>query len=165
MEKWYAVHTQANAEAKAWFNLANQGFDVYLPQHLKQRRHARRTEWIRKALFPRYLFVRMSLNNVRWRSVHSTIGVTNLVCQGEQPVPVPGTFVEEVKSCENERGVVMLDKFLPMSQGDIVEIVSGPLASLTGIFESQASKDRSVVFLEFLGRRLRIVTPSGALTT
>ena len=165
MEKWYAVHTQANAEAKARFNLANQGFDVYLPEHLKQRRHARRTEWIRKALFSRYLFVRMNLNNVHWRAIHSTIGVSNLVCQGDVPVPVPDYFVDEVRACENESGVVMLDKFLPLAEGDTVKIVSGPLANLTGIFEAEASKDRSVVLLEILGRHLRIVTPSGALTT
>tara|TARA_B100002003_G_C13842661_1_gene413468 strand:- start:35 stop:529 length:495 start_codon:yes stop_codon:yes gene_type:complete len=162
MEQWYAVHTQANAEPKASFNLANQGFDVYMPQHLKRRRHARRTEWVRKPLFPRYLFVRMSLNNVRWRCIHSTIGVTYLVCQGERPVPVPEDFINEVKSCENDRGLVMLDKFLPLASGDTVEFVSGPLASLTGIFESE-QKNRSVVLLEILGRRLKIVTPSDAL--
>jgi transcriptional antiterminator RfaH len=165
MENWYAVHTQANGEAKARFNLANQGFHVYMPQHLKRRRHARQTSWIRKPLFPRYLFVRMALNNVRWRSIHSTIGVSHLLCQGERPVPVPGDFIDEVKSCENEHGVVMLDRFLPVGKGDVVEFVSGPLASLTGVFDGEHKKDRSVVLLEILGRRLKIVTRSDALAT
>ena len=39
--RWYAVHTQVRSEDKAAFHLRRQRYDVYLPQRLKYRRHAR----------------------------------------------------------------------------------------------------------------------------
>jgi len=79
MQQWYAVHTQASAEQKADFHLRNQGFEVYLPSYRKQRRHARRVDWIKAPLFPRYLFVRMDIETTPWRRIHSTIGVSYLL--------------------------------------------------------------------------------------
>lgn len=56
---WYAVYTQAGKERFALQNLANQGFEAYLPSYRKRRRHARRVDTVLAPLFPRYLFVRM----------------------------------------------------------------------------------------------------------
>ena len=64
MNRWYVAQTHAQAEAKALLNLARQGFQSYLPQYVKRRRHARRVEWVKAPLFPRYLFVRFDLDVV-----------------------------------------------------------------------------------------------------
>ena len=61
------------------------GFETYLPRYEKRRRHARRVETVAAPLFPRYLFVAIDLASQRWRSIHSTIGVSRLVCNGEDP--------------------------------------------------------------------------------
>ncbi len=79
---WYVVQTHANAEVKAATHLGRQGFEVYLPRFLKRRRHARRVEIVPAALFPRYLFV-ADIASQRWRSIHSTIGVCRLLCNGD----------------------------------------------------------------------------------
>ncbi len=64
MKRWYVVHTHTRGERLAMVNLRRQGLDTYLPQYLKRRRHARRTEWIPAPLFPRYLFVAMDYSAV-----------------------------------------------------------------------------------------------------
>jgi len=82
--RWYVVQTQPHSERKASFHLVRQGFQTYLPQYLKRRRHARRTETVPAPLFPRYLFVLFDIATQSWRPIRSTIGVNHLVCQGEQ---------------------------------------------------------------------------------
>ncbi len=89
MNRWYVVHTHPRGERLAMVNLQRQGMDAYLPQYLKRRRHARRTQWIPAPLFPGYLFVAMDVETVRWRAIHSTVGVRYLVCHGDWPARVP----------------------------------------------------------------------------
>ena len=38
MTYWYVVHTQPHGEERARLNLERQGFDVYLPEYLKNMR-------------------------------------------------------------------------------------------------------------------------------
>jgi len=89
--QWYVVHTHPHGEVKAAQHLNRQGFDVYLPRYLKRARHARRVRIAPAALFPRYLFVAIDISTQRWRSILSTIGVANLVRNGDHPVAIqPG---------------------------------------------------------------------------
>ena len=57
MKHWYVLRTHAKAEFKALNHVMRQGFGAYLPQYLRKRRHARRTDWVRSPMFPRYLFL------------------------------------------------------------------------------------------------------------
>src|SRR5438105_14046990 len=87
--RWYVVQTQVNGEAKAAQNLLRQGYEVYLPRYLKRRRHARKTDFTAKPLFPRYMFVAIDMATQRWRSVQSTFGVSRLVTNGYDPAMLP----------------------------------------------------------------------------
>ncbi len=94
MLEWYLAHTLPRAEHRALVHLERQGFGVYLPRYLAQRRHARRRDWVEKSLFPCYLFVHLDLGRDRWRAVHSTVGVRTLVSAGDQPLAVPTEVIE-----------------------------------------------------------------------
>ena len=61
MKRWFAVHTKAHREHQALDNLNRQGFEAWLPQYQKGRRHAGRAETVTRPLFPRYLFVAVDL--------------------------------------------------------------------------------------------------------
>ena len=87
--RWYVVQTQPHAESKAMGHLIRQGFAAYLPRCLERRRHARKIETVAAPLFPRYLFVTVDIKTQRWRCIHSTFGVSRLVCNGDDPAPVP----------------------------------------------------------------------------
>ena len=52
MTYWCAVQTHVRSEDKAAFHLRRQGYDVFLPKHLKRRKHARRVDWVPAPLFP-----------------------------------------------------------------------------------------------------------------
>ena len=104
------MQTQPNAESKAVAHLARQGFATYLPRYLKRRRHARRVDVVAAPLFPRYLFVEIDMAVQRWRSIYSTIGVSQLVCNGDVPAPVPDQVITMLKDREDAAGFIHLDR-------------------------------------------------------
>jgi transcriptional antiterminator RfaH len=163
MMRWYVAHTQPQGEAKACWNLGNQGFVVYLPRYLKRRRHARRTDWVLAPLFPRYIFIGMNLAVARWRAIRSTVGIAGLICQCDQPMPVPFGIVETIQARGNEKGVVTLLTEPAFGKGERVHITEGTLRGLNGLFESVTDEERVVILLDLLGREVRVRVPLAAV--
>ena len=157
---WYVVQTQPNAERKAQFHLQRQDFTVYLPQYLKRWRHARKSELRPAPLFPRYLFVAMDVAQARWRAIRSTIGVSALVCNGERPAPVPEGVVEDIRLREDTAGLLPLQMASPYRRGEEVTVVAGGLAGARGFFECFEDRDRVVLLLDMLGRKMRVTLPA-----
>mgnify|MGYP000859613145 CR=1 FL=1 len=105
MSDWFVVTTKPRKEVQAAFNLANQGFDVFLPRMRRTVRHARRFHIAVIPLFPAYLFLEAS-SAVRWRSINGTFGVKRIITGDDGPVTVERGFVEALKSRANDNGVV-----------------------------------------------------------
>ena len=124
--RWFVAHTQPHAEAKATLHLNRQGFTIYFPRYLKRRRHARRIDTVAAPLFPRYLFVAVDLAAQRWRSIYSTVGVSRLVCNGDDPSAVPDGIVEALKSREDADGFIKLDYRPPFRPGDAHNLLLVP---------------------------------------
>ena len=155
--RWYVVQTHIHAEKKAATHLARQGFSIYLPRYLKRRRHARRIETVEAALFPRYLFVAIDQMTQRWRAIQSTIGVTHLVRNGDEPAAVPAAVVDALRRREDERGLIALDLRPRFSPGDKVRVVDGVFSACLGLFEGMADRERVAILLDLLGRKVRVV--------
>lgn len=156
---WCAAQTHARAEDKAAYHLARQGFTVFLPKHLKRRKHARRIDWVPAPLFPRYLFVAIDPAHTRWRSIHSTIGVSSLVCFGKVPAPVPAEVIDEIKGRQDENGLVKLRAGNGFRRGDRVRIIDGPLSDLEGLFECASDEARVTILLDLMGRQVKVRVP------
>ena len=159
MKNWYVAYTQPSGEDKAMFNLHRQGFEAYLPKVSATRRHARRVEKVRRPLFPRYLFIRMDLSAERWRAVHSTIGVTHLICNGDTPMPMPPQVIDEIRARETGDGVVNLFDEKRFRCGDAVRVTDGPLLDHTGLFECIDGRERVIILLNILGRESKVGLP------
>lgn len=154
--RWYVAQTQANGEAKAAYNLARQGYDVYLPRYQKRRRHARKVDFVAKPLFPRYIFVAIDRASQRWRSIESTVGVSRLVTNGDEPAMVSEAIVHSLKARENEKGFIRLDCKSAFARGDKVRVLSGVFMDDAGIFNGSADHNRVSILLEMLGREVRV---------
>jgi transcriptional antiterminator RfaH len=153
---WYAVLTQPHAEAKALAHLNRQGFEGYLPRFMKRRRHAGKTDYVAKALFPSYLFVTMDLGAQRWRSVNSTVGVRKLVCNGDTPATVDPRIIERLRSQQDENGFIKLDSGPRFAAGDTVRVTEGAFSELFGIYEGMGDSQRVAILLDLLGRKVRV---------
>lgn len=145
--RWYVAQTQTHGERKAIHHLQRQGFATYLPQYLKRRRHARRVEMVAAPLFSRYVFVAVDIAMQRWRAINSTIGVARLVCNGEDPTPVPA---------EEDGGFIRLDRLPRFAPGDKIRVLDGIFASCLGLFEGVTDTERVAILLDLLGRRVRV---------
>lgn len=154
--RWYVAQTQPNAESKAMLHLERQGFATYLPRYLKRRRHARRTEIVPAPLFPRYLFVAIDVTTQRWRSIHSTVGVTRLVCRGDEPVAAASGVVEALRRREDGDGLIRLEPKL-FAAGDKVRVLEGAFADCLGLYQGINDAQRVAILLDLLGRKVRVI--------
>jgi transcriptional antiterminator RfaH len=153
--RWFVAQTHPHCEVKASAHLGRQGFTTYLPRYLKRRRHARRVEHVAAPLFPRYLFVAVDLATQGWLSIHSTIGVTRLVCHGDCPTPVPQPVIDAIQAREDAQGFF---KFLPQPRfapGDKIRVIEGALYGCCGLYEGMSGQERVAVLLDLLGRKVR----------
>jgi transcriptional antiterminator RfaH len=155
--RWYVAQTHPHAEAKAALHLGRQGFSVYLPRYLKRRRHARRTENVPAPLFPRYLFIAVDMATQRWRSIHSTIGVTRMVCHGDQPAAVDDSIIDGLRRREDACGFVQVARRIEFVAGDQIRVREGVFASCLGLFEGVTDAERVSILLDLLGRKVRVV--------
>jgi transcriptional antiterminator RfaH len=160
---WHVVQTQPHAEQKAAAHLVRQGYSIYLPRYLKRRRHARRIETVSAPLFPRYLFVAIDRMTQRWRSIRSTVGVTHLVCNGDDPAWVPDKVISDLRSREDERGFVHLDLRPRFALGDKIRVVDGVFDACLGLFDGMADRERVAILLDLLGRKVRVVLDRDAV--
>jgi transcriptional antiterminator RfaH len=158
--RWYVVQTHVHSELKASQHLRRQGFDIYLPRYIKQRRHARRIEQVATPLFPRYVFVGIDMTTQRWHAIKSTVGVTRLVTNGDAPAAVPHGVVEGLRRREDSNGFVLLDHRPRFAPGDKVRIAQGTFCDCLGLFEGLSGKERSAILLDLLGRKVRVVIDS-----
>lgn len=151
---WLVVQTQPRAETKAVAHLVRQGFEPYLPLYSKRRRHARRVEVVAAPLFPRYLFVSYDSAKQRWRSIRSTVGVSNLVSLGELPAFVSVSVIDAIRGREeNGRVKLAAPAFRP---GDRVRVTDGPFSEHVGFFDKMRDEERVCVLLEMLGQKVRV---------
>jgi transcriptional antiterminator RfaH len=152
---WFAVRSQAHAEEKAARHLGNQGFKAYLPRYRRRIRHARRNVMALRPLFPGYLFVNLDPDVCRWRAVNGTIGVREILTNGDMPLMVPDAIINEIMAREDETGAV---KLAPPSfvRGQIVRLMEGPLADMNGLFEEMRDENRVVLLVSLLGRQVRM---------
>lgn len=160
---WYVAHTHAGAESRAVWHLERQGFTTFLPQYLKRRRHARRTDWVRAPLFPRYLFISLDVARERWQAIQSTIGVRYLICADGKPLELHRRVVEELREREDEHGLIAMSQQCPFQHGDRVQVTEGALIDQIGIFQCSSDKERAVVLLKLLGRDLRVEVAQAAI--
>ena len=159
MSRWYVVYTQVNKELEALNHLERQGYLVYLPRHLKMRKHARKTERVPRPLFPRYLFINMDVNDSAWRAINSTRGVVKLICLGDEPASLPRGLVEEIRGREDQDGWVRPNISGAFNKGDRVQVTEGAMCDQVGLFQGATDGDRVVVLFKLLGRELKLNLP------
>jgi transcriptional antiterminator RfaH len=160
--RWYVVSTRPHQETRAALNLTRQGFDVWLPQVRKTRRHARRIEEAIGPLFPGYLFVAFDSSRQPWHSINGTCGVRRLICQEDQPIRVPDSLITELQGRREADGYFIATKsaWLP---GSKVRFLEGPFADCVATILNLSDGERVLLLLDILGRPVTTMARQGII--
>jgi transcriptional antiterminator RfaH len=159
---WFVVQTQPHCEAKAKLHLINQGFEAYLPVYRRRIRHAGRASIVLRPLFPGYLFVRFDLEVSRWRSVNGTLGVRQILSDGEQPRFLDDKIVHQIMAREDNSGIIDLAAATFVC-GQAVRVTEGPMANIEGLFQEVRDENRVILLVSLLGRKVRLQVPTQAV--
>ena len=158
--KWYVVYTHPLKEGLAKTELLQQEFDVFLPLYQTTVRHARKITTVEKPLFPRYMFVRIDIDNHQWRSVNGTRGVVSLMTQNNKPVSVRDTIIDILQAEQGDSGVLTLKALNHFAPGSKVRFIDGAFEGYDAIVQKMFDdKTRVQLLLSFLGRETSVSAP------
>ncbi len=152
--QWYVVYTKPQKELQVAGLLEDrQKLTVYLPEVYQKYRGKVQL----RPLFPRYLFVKIDLNQNEAGVVNFTPGVVRLVSVDDKPLPLREAVVEAIREEVdrlNEQGGLPSEHF---AEGEKVRLRSGPLAGMEAVFiKHLPARDRVVILLNFLGQENKI---------
>src|SRR6516225_1498796 len=150
--QWYAAYTSANHEKRVAQQLTWRSVEHFLPVYESVRRWKDRRVRLQLPLFPGYVFVRLALRD-RLR-VLAVPGVARLVGFDGCPMAVPAEDIEAIRACLEGRRDVQPHPYVPCGQR--VQVLSGPLAGLSGIAVRQKNRTRFVVSFDVLERSVSV---------
>ena len=128
----------------------------------RSRRHARRIETVRSALFSGYLFVELDIERAAWRAINGTFGVRRLLADALDPQALPQNFVAALQDAVGTDG---LSTAAPadLQPGGAVTIAAGPFAECAAVVLRLAPGERVEVLLDVLGGRVPARLPRRAV--
>ena len=151
---WYAIHAKPRQESLALLSLQREKVETFFPQLRRKRTIRRVRKWVTGALFPGYFFARFDAN-LSGRLVRYADGVINIVSFSGKPALVESAIIDAIKEYAQDNVVTIQP--LQFKPGDIVEVQTGPLRGLQGIFEREMSdRDRVVILLDALAKGTRV---------
>jgi transcriptional antiterminator RfaH len=159
---WIAVNALPHNEERALENLRRQDFPAYCPMIQKRIKHARYVRDVRRPLFPCYLFVRIGRDLQHWRPILSTAGVRTVVRFSQSPTFLDDGFIEALKSREEEGGILRVENNYRLGQQ--VQLEGGAFDGLIATIIGMDEKDRLVVLMELLNRRVKVRVDAGSIS-
>lgn len=151
---WAVINTHPSREALALQHLARQDFEAYCPMIPKRLKQAHRYIDVARPLFPGYLFVQVAPERNQWRPVLSTIGVRTVIRFGERLGWVDNEFINGLKQRENDG--LITRPINPFEVGQQVRVTSGPFDGVIATIVSMSEKDRLVVLMDLLSRKVQV---------
>lgn len=94
--RWYALMTQPRKEWAVDERLREQGYETFFPFHTAVKRISARkwgTTSVKRAYFPRYLFVRVKDDQSLY-PVEKTIGAVGLIRFGQEVIEIPAKVIQ-----------------------------------------------------------------------
>lgn len=152
---WYLLYTKPQQEEVAVRNLEQQDYSVYLPFLTEKKRTRGAVQDVTTPMFPRYLFIELSLQHDNWSPIRSTRGVSGLVRFGLQPACVPTDLIEQLQANADRLNdwAMYADRF---SEGDKVTMIDGAFKGYEMIFQAQKGTERAIVLLDIASQHTQL---------
>ena len=164
MKKWYVVNTYSGHENKVRttmerriesLGLGRHFGDISIPtESVIEIKDGKKVPVIQRQ-FPGYILVNMDMNDNTWQLIRQTPGVTQIVGNGDTPLPLSRAEVERLlhpnEVAEQERQKVRTT--VDYSIGETVKVIGGPLSEFSGaISDINVDQSRLKVLVSIFGR-------------
>ena len=161
-EAWFCLRSQTKKEHLAAAQIrARVGIEVFAPRITYSKKTKRGKVRFTEALFPGYLFCFCKIEE-HLRHILAIPGVLTVVRYGNQIPPIPGAFIEELKSRIPSENHEAPDPVIEV--GSPVTIVEGPFKDLQAVVTKvMGARDRVRILLEFLGRQAEVEVSAHAV--
>mgnify|MGYP001300482496 CR=1 FL=1 len=158
--KWILVYTKAKEEQRAKRNLENQGFEIFLPMIAFAKLNQSKSTTL-KAMFPRYLFVKVNTELDNWTRIQSTRGVSHLVVFGQRFAEIPNQMIAYFKSKADENDVFNHKTTIrQFHKGEKLVVKTGTFKGIEATFLSKKSQERVRVLLRFTNHLITAEIPA-----
>lgn len=153
---WHLLLCKPNQNQIAFKHLARAGLDLFMPQHMVERRWRGQLRTEQRPIFKGYLFFSARATVLPWPQIRNTPGVSQIVGFGQNgPSRVPTEIVEGLRQrCD---GSGLLQPESDLAAGDTILITSGPFTDFVSKIEQIEDDKRVHVLLELLGAHTRVV--------
>jgi transcription antitermination factor NusG len=148
MVAWFLLNLKPKKELQVERLFREASFDFYLPR-------ARDGRSLRP-FFPGYGFLRFD-HPRQYQLVHYTRGVKRVVGNEAGPIPLPDGAVDAIRAREVEGAIDLWTTRPEPGPGDEIEVTSGPLKGLRGVFNSElGGHERVLILLNYVSYQGRL---------
>ena len=152
---WYILYTLTKHEKRVNQFLEKFDIESYLPLQMVWRQWSDRKKKIEVPLFPNYVFMRSRPEELY--KVLTIPGVLKYLSNSDGPEKVDDLQIRFIKNILNEDFQITTHS---LTEGDIVEFISGPFSGLQGILLRQSCKSKVAVTIRQLNRTITVETGS-----
>ena len=158
--KWYVAHTFSGYENKVASdinivvenrNLHDLIQEVVVPtETVVEIKEDGTKKEVERKIFPSYVLIKMVMNDDTWYIVRNTRGCAGFVGPEGKPVPLTEEEVSKL-------GVEKVKVEVAYKEGDLVNVIDGPLEGFSGTVESVDAENNSVqVTISMFGRETSV---------
>jgi transcription elongation factor/antiterminator RfaH len=149
---WYVLYTCPRHEKRVAIQIERRNFCCFLPVYRSVRRWKDRRKELELALFPGYVFVRMSIENKL--RVLELPGVVRLVSFNGQPASIPASEIETLQN--RISGGLNVEPHPYLRKGRRVRVRSGAMQGLEGIIVRRKDRCRVVFSIDLIQRSVAV---------
>lgn len=150
--RWYVLYTCPRHEKRVAAQIERRSFPCFLPLYRSVRRWKDRRKELELALFPGYVFVRMSLESKL--RVLELPGVVRLVSFNGQPAALSA---EEIEALQNRLSCTLKIEPHPyIRRGRRVRVRNGAMQGLEGIIIRRKDRCRVVFSVDLIQRSVAV---------
>jgi transcription antitermination factor NusG len=151
-DAWFAVWTRSRHEARVRDQLFEKNIDAFLPTVARWSCWKDRKKRIDWPLFPGYCFARF--NPAQSLPVLKCAGVVTLVTFQGRPTPIPDHEIEGVRTLIQTQ--LRYDPCPLIQEGQMVEVLWGPLRGVVGRLIRKGSHARLILSLGLIGQGVSV---------
>lgn len=153
---WYVAYTYPKAEKKVETRIRQMGIDTYLPLRKVQKVWSDRIKTIDQPLFANYIFIRTIEKNIP--RLTDLYGIARFVSFEKRFAIIKEEEIEMIRKSLESGKEISIDES-SFEKGKQVIVKEGSLAGLKGLLIRKQGRNRFMIELENLARRVVVDIP------